>query len=126
MLIKILLYTILIFYPHEIFSSDVFTVSGKITSKAGQELIGANVIILGTSNGAATNINGDYSLTFLQNPFENKSLILKVSYIGYQSFIDTLTFDDIGQDFSNINYSLSADVMAVSYTHLTLPTTLVV
>ena len=50
-------------------------------------------------------------LTFLQNPFENKSLILKVSYIGYQSFTDTLTFDDIDQDFSKINYSLSADVM---------------
>ena len=108
---KILLYIVFIFYPLEIFSSDVFTISGKITSKAGQELVGANVIILGTSNGAATDANGNYSLTFLQNPFENKNLILKVSYIGYQSFIDTLTFDDIDQDFSKINYSLSADVM---------------
>ena len=66
MLIKILLYIILIFYPLEIFSSDVFEVSGKITSKAGQELVGANVIILGTSNGTATDINGDFRLTFLQ------------------------------------------------------------
>ena len=108
---KILLYIVFIFYPLEIFSSDVFTISGKITSKAGQELVGANVIILGTSNGAATDVNGNYRLTFLQNPFENKSLILKVSYIGYQSFTDTLKFDNVNQDFSKLNYSLSADVM---------------
>ena len=49
--------------------------------------------------------------TFLQNLFENKSLILKVSYIGYQSFTDTLKFDNVNQDFSKLNYSLSADVM---------------
>ena len=99
MLIKILLYIILIFYPLEIFSSNVFTVSGKITSKAGQELVGANVIILGTSNGTATDINGDFKLTFLQNSLESKNLILKVSYIGYQSLIDTLKFDGVNQDF---------------------------
>ena len=103
---KILLYIVFIFYPLEIFSSDVFIISGKITSKAGQELVGANVIILGTSNGAATDINGNYRLTFLQKPFENKSLILKVSYIGYQSFIDTLTFNDIDQEFLKLYHSL--------------------
>ncbi len=56
-------------------------VSGKVTDKeTGEPLIGANVIIVGTSFGAASDINGDYLIR--QVPPGNYSI--KASYIGYQ------------------------------------------
>ena len=108
---KVLLYLILIFYPLEIFSSSVLTIEGKITSKSGQELIGANVVVLENSSGVATGIDGNYRLTILENAFKNKILTLKISYIGYQSLTDTLNLDDVNQDLINMDYSLAADVM---------------
>ena len=56
-------------------------ISGKVTDKqTGDPLIGANVIVLGTSFGAASDINGDYVI--YQVPSGNYSV--KASYIGYQ------------------------------------------
>tara|TARA_B100001989_G_scaffold96589_1_gene67343 strand:- start:1208 stop:4621 length:3414 start_codon:yes stop_codon:yes gene_type:complete len=108
---KVLLYLILIFYPLEIFSSSVLTIEGKITSKSGQELIGANVVVLENSSGVATDIDGNYRLTILENAFKNKILTIKISYIGYQSLTDTVRLDDVNQGLINMDYSLAADVM---------------
>ena len=108
---RVLLYLTLIVYPLEIFSSSVLTIEGKITSKSGQELIGANVVVLESSSGAATDINGNYRLTILGNASINKILTLKISYIGYQSLTDTVRLDDVNQDLINMDYSLAADVM---------------
>ncbi len=56
-------------------------ISGKITDKiTGENLIGANVIILGTSFGAASNLEGKYLITNI--PAGN--YIVKVTYIGYE------------------------------------------
>jgi hypothetical protein len=56
-------------------------VAGKVTDKeTGEPLIGANVIIVGTSFGAASDINGEYIVR--QVPPGNYSV--KASYIGYQ------------------------------------------
>jgi hypothetical protein len=55
---------------------------GKVTDKAtGEPLIGANVIVGGTSFGAATDINGEYSISNL----EAGTYDVKCSYIGYQA-----------------------------------------
>ena len=37
-------------------------VSGKVTDTAGEPLIGATVLVTGTTNGASTNATGDYSI----------------------------------------------------------------
>lgn len=56
-------------------------ISGKITDKTtGEPLIGANIIIIGTSYGAASDVNGDYIVR--QVPPGNYSV--RSSYIGYQ------------------------------------------
>ncbi len=56
-------------------------VSGKVTDKeTGEPLIGANVIIVGTSFGAASDVNGDYIIRQVQSG----TYTLKASYIGYQ------------------------------------------
>ena len=52
-------------------------VSGRITDKSGEPIIGANVVIKGTTNGTITDIDGNYTL---EAP---ASAILQISYVGY-------------------------------------------
>ena len=55
---------------------------GKVTDQqTGEPLIGANVLMIGTSFGAATNINGEYTIGNL----EPGSYEVRFSYIGYQT-----------------------------------------
>ncbi len=54
-------------------------ISGVITDKSGQPIIGANIVVKGTTNGTITDIDGKYSLEVPNNA------TLQVSYIGYLS-----------------------------------------
>jgi len=55
------------------------TVNGKvIDSKDGSPLIGASVVSKGTTNGAVTDVNGDFKLTV-----SSSATTLVVTYIGY-------------------------------------------
>lgn len=55
---------------------------GKVTDQqTGEPLIGANVLMIGTSFGAATNINGEYTIGNL----EPGTYEVRFSYIGYQT-----------------------------------------
>lgn len=55
---------------------------GQITDQeTGEALVGANVIVVGTSYGAATDVNGEYIiLNLVAGTYE-----VKASYIGYQA-----------------------------------------
>ena len=55
------------------------TLSGKVTDKQGQELIGVNVITLQSTAGTITDMKGNWTLTVPSATTE-----LKFSYIGYQ------------------------------------------
>lgn len=56
---------------------------GKVTDQAGEPLIGANVLVVGSSFGAATDINGEYTiLNLVAGTYE-----VRASYIGYQSVV---------------------------------------
>ena len=56
------------------------TITGKVTSGDGNEaLIGANVLVKGTTNGTITDIDGMYTISANQND------ILVISYLGYAS-----------------------------------------
>ena len=59
-------------------SGTKHTVTGKVTDQSGEPLIGATVLVTGTTNGASTNATGDYSI---QVP-EGASLTFQ--YIGYE------------------------------------------
>lgn len=62
------------------------SVYGKVKDKFTNEpLIGANVIVVGTNYGAASNIDGEYLITSLPpNTYQ-----IKVSIIGYNSLVKT-------------------------------------
>ena len=55
-------------------------VSGKVTGANGEAIIGANVLVEGTTQGITTNVDGDYTLT---NIPANATLV--VSYLGYKT-----------------------------------------
>ena len=54
-------------------------VTGIITDERGEPIIGANVVVKGTSKGTVTDLNGEYSIE------ANGKSILLISYIGYLS-----------------------------------------
>lgn len=56
------------------------TVTGTVVDNYGEPVLGANVIVAGTTNGAVTDFDGNFSLTDVP---ENATL--KVSFIGYIS-----------------------------------------
>ncbi len=65
----------------QLFAQQSGTIRGKVLDQStGDPLIGANVVVLGTSLGAATDINGDFSLTYVPSGKQT----LRVSYIGYE------------------------------------------
>ena len=56
------------------------SVSGRVTDENGESLIGASVMIAGTSSGTVTDIEGNYTVANVP-----KNGTLRVSYIGYKS-----------------------------------------
>ena len=54
------------------------TVKGLVKDTAGEPIIGANVVIKGTTNGTITDFNGNFQLN------ANKGDIIVISFIGYQ------------------------------------------
>lgn len=55
-------------------------VTGKVVDASGEPVIGANVVVKGTSNGVITDINGNFTLDNVP-----ADAIISISYIGYQS-----------------------------------------
>lgn len=77
---KIFLLSLLFLFSNLIYSQG--KLSGIVTdSISTHTLVGANLIVLGTSIGAASNIDGEYRITDIP---EGKQ-ILRISYIGYKS-----------------------------------------
>lgn len=54
------------------------TISGVVVDKSGEGLIGANVLVKGTSNGTITDLNGAFTLSNVTN-----QSVLIISYVGY-------------------------------------------
>lgn len=66
------------------------TIKGKVTDTNGKALIGANVVLLGTNWGAATDTEGNYEIENVPNG----SYTIAFSFIGYQSHQEEITVAD--------------------------------
>ncbi|MCL4278338.1 MAG: carboxypeptidase-like regulatory domain-containing protein, partial [Ignavibacteriaceae bacterium] len=72
---------LLLISGHVIYAGTTGKLSGSVKdSQTGEPLVGANIIIVGTEFGAATNLDGNFVI--LNIPPGSYSV--KVSYIGYQ------------------------------------------
>ena len=79
--------------------ADKHTLSGYVRdASTGEDLIGATIKVQQLGTGAATNVYGFYSLTL-----KNEFYTFEVSYIGYQTFIDSFTLDQS----KTLNFSLT-------------------
>jgi hypothetical protein len=75
---KVLLALLLMLLPVVVFAAG--TIRGKVTDKSsGETLVGANVSLAGTTLGAATNVNGEY--TILNVPVGVYTI--KATFVGY-------------------------------------------
>lgn len=85
-------------------------ISGKVTDlETGEPLIGANVLVVGTSFGAATDVNGEYLIINLSAG----TVEVRCSYIGYQ----TITTSDVRVTTgltNEVNFQLPAEGVSVS------------
>ena len=61
-------------------SAQQFTVKGTVKDATGEPIIGANVMVKGTSNGTITDIDGNYSISGA-----NSSSVLVFTFFGYKS-----------------------------------------
>ena len=68
-------------------------VQGRVVDgTSGEAIIGANVSIQGTNKGTATDRNGNFMITNIQNG----NYILKVDYVGYNSLSQRITLSNTG------------------------------
>ena len=94
---------ILIFILFSHLFGNTYSLSGVVKDKVtNKPLIGANVYVEGTSIGAATNNNGEYSITGLKEG----SYVVKASYIGYNAFTDSLIVSGDNKNL-NLNFNLN-------------------
>jgi outer membrane receptor protein involved in Fe transport len=106
---------VLILFSNTLFAqTGVGKISGKVIDADTKEpLIGANIILLNTNLGAATDIEGNY---FILN-ITPGTYDVKVSYVGYAP----KTYEDV-RIVANITYELNAELS----TDFTLPDIVVV
>lgn len=79
---KITILFFLLFLPTFVLAGTVGKIQGKVTDlQTGEALIGANVLVVGTSFGAATDVNGE----FVINNLDPGVYQLKCSYLGYKT-----------------------------------------
>lgn len=74
----LLMLSMLVLFVGTIFAQT--TVSGKVTDDKGEPMIGATVVVKGTTVGAVTDIDGGYSVSV---PDANGTLVF--SFVGFQS-----------------------------------------
>ncbi|WP_163630069.1 TonB-dependent receptor [Paludibacter sp. 221] len=70
----------MLFLTVGIISAQVSQVSGKITDEAGEAIIGATIMVKGTTAGTVTDFDGNYNITV---PSGGNTLL--VSYVGMQT-----------------------------------------
>ncbi len=72
----------LLILPSFILAGTVGKIQGKVTDlQSGEPLIGANILVVGSSSGAATDVNGEYTIQNLSAGVYQ----LRASFIGYQT-----------------------------------------
>lgn len=79
-------------------------ISGQVTDKNGESIIGANIIEKGTANGTITDIDGNFSLMVADNA------VIQISYIGYKTqsvqvnnrSVINVTMEEEAQEFDDV------------------------
>ncbi len=98
----------LIFFGSFLLAQDI---SGVVTSEGGEPLIGANVLVEGTTTGTVTDIEGKFSLSVT----DPRGSILSFSYIGYTTKEVVLNGQSYLEVSLEADYSQLEEVVVVGY-----------
>ncbi len=100
---------LLLFLPSFLLAGTVGKIKGKVVDQAtGEPLIGANVFVVGTSYGAATDVNGEYSITNLEAGVYS----VRASFVGYQTV--TITNVRVNADLTTeLNFNMPSEDISV-------------
>lgn len=88
---------LLLFFVVQISFAQTKTVTGNVSDGSGMPLPGVNILIQGTTQGANTDFDGNYSIT------ANVGDVLKFSFLGYKSE------EIIVGDSTSINVTMNED-----------------
>ena len=89
--------------------AQTITVNGIVKDKTGEAVIGANVLVKGTTNGTITDFDGIFTLN------ANKGDIIVFSFIGYTILFHKVTVRHVFRYTFHIIYSL------ITYAHRRSP-----
>ena len=95
------------------------SIEGSVTDSNGNPLAGANVVVDGTSVGAASGADGTYQINIPSGTVEGQTVTLVTSYIGYKS--QSANVDVPLSGSVTMNFSLEVDAIglqAISVTAL--------
>ena len=95
------------------------SIEGSVTDSNGSPLAGANVVLDGTSVGAASGADGTYQINIPSGTVEGQTVTLVTSYIGYKS--QSANVDVPTSGTVTMNFSLEVDAIglqAISVTAL--------
>lgn len=70
---------LLMFFSVQVVFAQNRTLKGVVTDSAGEPLVGVNVVLLGTTKGTITDLDGNYSIQVSDNA------VLKFSFVGYKT-----------------------------------------
>lgn len=106
--------TVSILFLGTVPAQDFGTLRGKVSDRAtGDPLPGANVIVLNTSLGVATDYNGEFTLPHI--PVGKQSI--KISYIGYEPIVVEVTIESkkiLAMDFSLVSQAIMGEEVVVT------------
>lgn len=77
------------------------TIKGNIVDENGEPIIGANILVKGTTNGTITDIDGNYQLE-VENA---RNSVLEISYIGYN------TIEEAVRGRNQIDFKMESSVV---------------
>ncbi|MEO5675328.1 MAG: SusC/RagA family TonB-linked outer membrane protein [Chitinophagales bacterium] len=101
-IIRIFSAMLVVLFAWQISVAQNRTVTGTVKDQQGEAVIGASVIVKGTTIGTYTDVNGNFSLSV---PPGSSALILK--YLGYKSLETPLTASNV------VNVTLEEDVLGL-------------
>lgn len=95
-------FLLLFLIPIMIWAQGKTTIKGRVTDSEGNPLPGANVVIRALNHGAATDVNGYYTIEISAEQSTGQTVTLTASFVGYkgQSVAITLNGRTIEQNFA--------------------------
>lgn len=87
-----------------------FNVTGNVKDALGESIIGASILVKGTTNGTITDFDGNFSLSNV-----NKGSVLEISYIGYVSQSISITDEKPLQIILKEDSETLEEVVVVGY-----------